>query len=85
MVDTPAMSITLKASARMMPGSAAAQTIMASDAISSSVSMPAAPTRARRHLLRKPLADVASTYGTGMNTRSRMPMSWISPPPALAA
>ena len=51
----------LKATARSTPGSAAAQTNMASAAMKVSTSMPAAPTSTRRHLLRKPLAADAST------------------------
>ena len=58
---------------------------MAMPAQNSSVSMPAAPTSARRHLLVKALAPLTSTYGTGITTSVMMPASCTEAPQIFAA
>ncbi|EAU48460.1 hypothetical protein R2601_02768 [Salipiger bermudensis HTCC2601] len=60
-VETPPISITLKAKARTSPGSTLIQTIIASAASASSTMIPAPPTTARRHFSGKAAEAEAST------------------------
>src|SRR5271156_2441271 len=57
-----------------------AQTNAATDAMPTSTHIPAAPTIARCHLFRSAHELLASTYGTGVNTRNIIPITCTSPP-----
>jgi hypothetical protein len=84
-VETPPISMTLKAVARTAPVLASTHTIIATAASASSTMMPAAPTRARCQMRGNAVAELASTYGTGNSTSNITPISCTAPPQRLQA